>query len=443
VVLVIVIGSSIAHSLAEPSPSNPDFLNPTSTTAIGGKTLADRLAAQGIQVHRVTKSSDALLAGYDGNTTVFVPTPGLMHPYYLRMLKLLPATTRVVLVEPSGIALSDGHIPVGGTGTRWATRTVAPGCDLPEAQRAGRAEVFHTHYTGGEPNCYQGALAGAAVGSTEVLVVGANEPFRNDEIARYGNAALATGLLSAHPSVTWLDLHQSEPAPGVINSAAPGAPAAPPSLSENGSPDPDFTIPQQGGNDGGGENAGGSAGSPPLLSTIPPALWAFLVLALLAVIALALARGRRLGPPVTEPLPVAVRGAETVEGRGRLYRRAQARGTALGALRTSALRRLLPALDLDPDSPAATVVAQVAARTGRPADEVDAILYGPAPSTDAELVQAVAQLDALTHQTLADAAVGRAANDAAGQAAANAAQAANDAAGQAAANVAQAKGDPQ
>jgi hypothetical protein len=59
---------------------------------------------------------------------------------------------------------------------------------------------------------------------------------------------------------------------------------------------------------------------------------------------------RRLGPPVPEPLPVAVPAAETVTGRGRFYERADARGAALGALQAAARHRILPLLDLPPDA---------------------------------------------------------------------------------------------
>ena len=63
-------------------------------------------------------------------------------------------------------------------------------------------------------------------------------------------------------------------------------------------------------------------GSPSIWSLFPPwtqrAFWWLLVVGVLV----ALWRGRRFGPVVTEPLPVVVRSAEVVEGHGRLYRRA-------------------------------------------------------------------------------------------------------------------------
>ena len=70
---------------------------------------------------------------------------------------------------------------------------------------------------------------------------------------------------------------------------------------------------------------------------------------------------------MTEPLPVVVRAAETVEGRGRLYRRGRARDTAAESLR--AVRRsgrLGRCSACRPAPRRGTVVDAVAARAGRP-----------------------------------------------------------------------------
>jgi hypothetical protein len=68
---------------------------------------------------------------------------------------------------------------------------------------------------------------------------------------------------------------------------------------------------------------------------------------LLAVgVLLAVWRARRLGPVVSEPLPVVVHAAEVVEGHGRLYARAGARDRAAAALRAAALRRIAARLGL-------------------------------------------------------------------------------------------------
>jgi Domain of unknown function (DUF4350) len=412
VVLALIIGTGIVHSLQEPDVTDPAFLNPGSAAAIGGSRLAGLLTGRGVTVDRVTKSSDALVAAYQGDVTLFLPAPGLMHAYYLRMLKLLPRTTRVVIVEPSGLTLRQGLIPVGKSGNRWATAAAPPGCALPEAARAGTAGVFHVYYgdvDGQTVACYDGALVGMRYAAAEVVLVGANEPFRNDRIAEHGNALLASGLLTAHRRVVWLDLHRGEPPPRVLQQTPdPNQVAAPPSLGTGGSPDPDFPVAGgrqrgDGSEPGGGDQGNGSPGeppTPPYWKLLPTWAWAILGMLGLAGIAFALARARRLGPPVSEPLPVAVRAAETVEGRGRLYRRANARRAALATLRATTLNRLRSALDLPVDASRAETVVAVVARTGWPPEQVDAILYGAEPHDDATLVRLAAELDHLLHLSI-------------------------------------------
>jgi hypothetical protein len=405
VAAAVLVVTGVTHASQSPDVANPDFLNPDSRAAIGGRDLAERLGGSGVAVHRVTKSSDALVLAYRGDATLLIPAPGLMHPFYLRMLKLLPHSTRVVLVAPSGLTLDTGLLPIRGTSTRWATAVADPGCAMPEAVTAGRAAIAGTRYRAVPGavtvRCYRDALVGVRVGAAEVLLAGASDPFRNDRIGEYHNAALATGLLGTRRTLIWLDLHHREPQPGFVEHAQPG-PAAPPSLGDAGSPDPDFPIrvrPSDSAQAGGG-GAGGGAAPNPLWSAFPDWMWAALALLGLIAVVFALASGRRLGPPVSEPLPVAVPAAETAAGRGRLYQRARARGPALHALRAAARHRLVPAFDLPPDAPAIAVTEAVAARTGRAVAEVEAILYSAEPDSDEALVRAVDELDTLAYEAL-------------------------------------------
>jgi hypothetical protein len=101
---------------------------------------------------------------------------------------------------------------------------------------------------------------------------------------------------------------------------------------------------------------------------------------------LALWRGRRLGRVVEEPLPVVVRAAEAVEGRGRLYRAAGARGPAAEALRAGVRERTGVLLGLPPADRGA-LVTRAAARTGRDPAALDVLLYGAPPADDAGLVR--------------------------------------------------------
>ena len=105
-----------------------------------------------------------------------------------------------------------------------------------------------------------------------------------------------------------------------------------------------------------------------------------------------------------EPLPVVVRAAEAVEGRSRLYRRAQARDRAAEALRAGALARMVPRLGIDSpaggEPPPDAVVAAVASRSGRPDAAVHATLFGPPPADDAGLVALADSLDSIVRDTL-------------------------------------------
>src|SRR5262249_58144981 len=99
-------------------------------------------------------------------------------------------------------------------------------------------------------------------------------------------------------------------------------------------------------------------GHRPLTSLIPAQVYAVAIQLGVVVVLLALWRMRRLGPLVTEPLPVVVRACETVEGHGRLYRSRRARDRAAAALRAAALGRIVTRLGPPRDAPA---------RAGRPA----------------------------------------------------------------------------
>jgi hypothetical protein len=309
-----------------------------------------------------TAADTARLAGLR-DTTVLVPTPGLLAPSTLERLGDLPPSVRVVLVEPDPFTLEDL-----GTGVELDLTSTAqargPACRLPAAEVAGPADVDGLRYTapGGATSCYRGGLvlsrgwdSGTGDGP-QLAYLGTADPLTNERLDERGNAALSLGLLSETPRVLWLTL------------AAPELDSA--------------------------DGAGG------VLGVLPTWVFPATLQLLLAGAAAALWQGRRLGAPVAEPLPVVVRSAETVEGRARLYRRSRARDRAVAALRGGALSRLLPALGLGPDPGRRVLVEAVADRSGVPASDVDAVLYGPEPADDARLVAVADALDRLVAATL-------------------------------------------
>ncbi len=407
VVLLLVVVSVFAYVLQQPDQKNRGYLSPTSAKGIGGERLAGLLRQRGITVEPQTRTSDALVSVMSGNATLFVPTPDLVHSYYLRMLKLLPASTRVVLVDPSDATLANGRLPIGVFNRYLTAHAVAPDCALPSARDAGTAAVGRSEFTDLDPDagatelnrCYGGSLVEFTREQTTVTVVGAADPFRNDRIGEHHNQQLAVALLSRSPRVVWLDLHRREQQPGYVDDPAlAGQPAAPPSLGP-GSPDPDFplkpTAPPPDGGDNGDPGDFGSGGSNPLWQAFPAWVFAAAALIALAFVMLALARARRLGTPVAEPLPVTVRAKETVEGRGRLYQRVRARAPALRTLQGAARERLAHLLDLAPGVDRATLVRAVGVASGWPVEDVDLVLFSDEPDNDEALVTAAVRLEAL------------------------------------------------
>ncbi|SCG40908.1 DUF4350 domain-containing protein [Micromonospora inositola] len=412
--LLLIVATLVAHAVDQPDPTDPGFLSPVATGDDGGSRLAEALRGQGMTVRRETDTLRALLAARPGPATLFVPAPELVHPDTVAALDNLPAGSRLVLVDPSRRVLEGLGLPVTPGDRRWATRATSPDadghpCALPEAARAGTAAADRQRYatpaSWSSTSCYAGGVVRVAW-RTEVVVIGAGDPFRNDRIDEYGNRALATGLLGGPRPLVWLDLDGPAPAP-TFGDSSDGEPAWSPSPDGSAGPKGDGQ-PGSGGQPGrdgdrrdGGQPGDDRAGGPqphqnPLWAAFPVWFWALLVQLALAGLLMVLWRARRLGPPVPEPLPVTVRSAETVLGRARLYRRAGARGPVAETLRAAALDRLLPRLNLPPDAPPAEVAARVAARTGLAPDRAAELLHGDEPATDQELLELARALDRLT-----------------------------------------------
>jgi hypothetical protein len=302
------------------------------------------------------------------------------------------------------IARSD--LPVRRAGRRWAAAAVAPGagCPIVWAAGAGAAAVLRQRYATaagwnrGLDRCYGRALARTYL-PAELVVVGSVDVFRNDRADEHRNAEFAAALLAERDRVLWLDLHEPEPPPEGAT-RPPDVPAYDDGAGDGrtGSDRGGDGSSSGGSGDGQGSDGEPRAGAPdnPLARAFPVWLWAVLAMLALAALMLALWRGRRLGPAVSEPLPVRVRSAETVVGRGHLYRRAKARGPVAETLRHAARTRLAQLLSLPSDAPHDDVVAAVSAHAARPAEPVAELLYGDEPVDDEALLALAHDLDDLT-----------------------------------------------
>lgn len=336
--LVVLVG--VFAALMTGGGGQARHLDPDDTSLVGGKALAQLLRDRGVQVDRADSAGRAEELGRESGRLLLVSTGNGYSDDDLRRLAAIPGPRLVVGVHPP---LTPG---ISAERLAMRTRSREPGCDLAAARLAGSVFIGGAGFVGAD--CYDGALARQGA----VTAVGSGEFMTNLRLAEDGNAALALNLLDGVRAVTWLV-------------------EAPPS----------------------GELAGPEGKT--LGELMPPSIpWAVLM-AVLAVLVTAFWRGRRLGPVVTEQLPVVVRAAETVEGRGRLYRARRARGRAADALRAGALDRIVPRLGLASGAGREAVVSAIAVRTGHEAHQIGDALYGGPPVDDAGLVALAGYLDFL------------------------------------------------
>ncbi|MGW4698553.1 DUF4350 domain-containing protein [Kitasatospora cineracea] len=363
--LVLVLVGALVAGI--PGNSSYDPLDPRSGDPRGTRAVDQLLRQHGIDSRTATSAAELATALRADDTTVVLTRPAELAYHDLASLAALTPghRSRLVLVAPDQPVLNAFAPGIEGTSADTGTSAaLPPSCPLPEASRAGAATLGGQGYEGrpGDTGCYPKAdhdtLVSRTRGDQQVVVLGTGAPLTNEALDHEGNAALSLGLLGARPHLVWQTL----------------APTA-------------YTA----------------AGDEPrtLGDFIPDGwYWATFQLALAGLLAAAW-RARRLGPVLTEQLPAVVRASETTEGRARLYHRANARGHAAETLRRATRRRAAAALGLphttgDPDPAALTEAA--AARLGRPAADLQHLLYGPAPTDDAALLRLADDLEDMEWQ---------------------------------------------
>jgi hypothetical protein len=372
---VLIAGAVIA--LLQQQPPAAAYLDPSGTGPSGGHALAD-LATERGQVVARTPVPDATAqdkAGAGGRALELITSPGQLTAAQLGQAARFDGD--ILLVDPNAAALRAIAPGVGIAGHEYAA-VVQPWCDLQAADLAGSADVDGAVLTvpaGQAQACYPDDgghwLVSYSSGGRTVTVIGSGTPLTNQFLADEGDAALGLNLLDGAQRVVW-----------VVPSAAPAA-------------------------------AGTQQGAQrPFLSLVPWPVYLIAIQLCIAAVLAAAWRGRRLGPLVAEQLPVVVRAAETTEGHGRLYHARRARDRAAEELRTAAVGRLSRFAGLGTGGPGGrdagatstgardtgtpeTVAGAVAAGAGMPAAEVAALLHGPPPATDQDLVNLAADLDNL------------------------------------------------
>ena len=345
-------------------------LDPRSPTPDGALAVATLLTARDVPV-RVVGDVPELEDRIGAGATVVVPQPYALTPDELEQIGDLVGAERaaLVVVGAETDALDLLGLPVESVDNPDVdVRNAA--CNLPIALRAGSARTGGVAYDAGRgTGCYPsgGDPTLVSLPDDRATLLGSGDLLTNDRLDQDGNAALALGVLAERP--------------------------------DGSTPDELlWLVPRQ--------DRAALADAPQSLGDLVPDSVVFGLLQVgVAVVVLGLWRSRRLGRVVPEPLPVVVRGAESVEGRARLYRASGAREQAAEALRAGARERLARRLGLpveevravagSVDGGRTALVETLAARTGQDPLRMDGVLYGPPPTDDAALVRLADDLDGL------------------------------------------------
>lgn len=348
VLVVIVLGGQAVRTTTPLDPDNPD--------PGGAQAIARVLADQGVDVS-VVRSADALDEADTGaGTTVLVTSTDQLGESTTTRLLDDTRDAHVVLAAPGpGTTKALGVADLPFQVSVATPRSSGRGCANP-AYDGLSLQVDQALEYPAPDGCFGGEHGFLVVEPREgVVLLGAAQALTNDQVLRADNAAAMLRLLGQDDRLVWYV------------------------------PSVDDLV----GNDG-------VSLTTLLPRWIRPGLW----LGGAALLALALWRGRRLGPLAIEPLPVIVKAIETTRSRGRLYRRAGDRGHAAASLRAAARTRIAEHLRLGPGCDPATLVRDVAQHVGRPAVDIDALLgpEAPAPQTDHDLITLAGRLAELDRE---------------------------------------------
>lgn len=365
--VVLVLATAVVAALLS-TPRTGELLDPYNAGPDGGRALVQVLQDEGVQVEVVGGSSglsDGGLRAGPGSTVLLAHTAYLGAESGPELVDALADADRLVVLVP------DVTVPTGEAlglelDVTWSGGSaLAADCADPlvregdllhpadvllSAGGADRAQVQACFPPGAGHNA-GGAREGAVLTYPATAqrplttVAGTSTAWTNARITQEANAALALRLLGGSDRLVWV---VPQPADAQLDAAAS------------------------------------------LWEVLPRYLTAWVWLLGGAVLALALWRGRRLGPVVTEPLPAVVHAVETTRSRGRLYRQAQDRGHALAAARAGTRRRVAPRLGLPRATAPEQLAGAVADATGRPHAEVERLLLdGPPPGDDGALLVAL------------------------------------------------------
>ncbi|MEU6134514.1 DUF4350 domain-containing protein [Nocardioides sp. NPDC047086] len=348
VALAFVIAVALAYIATPKGGESFAAYDPESPDPDGTRALVQALEDHGVEVEIVRSSKRLESTEIGPDTTVLVTGTDALGEDTASRLRERTDAADLILAEPAPYVSAMLGIPYAVAQTSEA---VEADCDDPRWAGLSIQADAVSAYDAGSCFPHQG---GAVLAPAEGLTVwGAPQVLTNDQILRADNAAVALRLLGENDHLVWYVPSLKDLAPDEAHSPA-------------------SLLPRW----------------------IRPALW----LLLLAVVAFAVARGRRLGPLAVEPLPVHVRAGETTRSLGRLYRRSGDRTHAASTLRQAARTRLARRLRLGRHATPEAVVRAVVQHTGRPDLEVSALLTDAPIQNDQDLITLANALAALEEE---------------------------------------------
>jgi Domain of unknown function (DUF4350) len=333
----MLIALVVLSILASDDADFADPLDPRNPEYDGAQAVARVLDRHGVDV-RIARGQGAFLdEQIDGATTVVVTNPDQLGSSTLDRLRDHADDAGALVVVGDADRLAD-QFDIAARSSFAGNR--APGCD----EELTRGLVVRTYGGSGldAPGCFGSDTASVLVHQDELWLMASPESFSNGRVLESDNGALALRLLGQQERLVWYVADASDTA---------------------------VTDGVQ------------------LSQLLPRWLVPGLYLVLASLLTLILWRGRRLGPLVTEPIPVVVRAAESTQSRGRIYRRTGDRQHAAAILVDAARRRLTESLQLPRGSPVEIIAAAAAAHTGRDPREVIDLLGDPAVAKDSQLVE--------------------------------------------------------
>jgi hypothetical protein len=250
---------------------------------------------------------------------------------------------RLVVADPRSTLVSLSGAEVGDSVGLVGAQTLEPACLAAEALGVGRIVVRASDRSlrGGDRfmSCFGGHLLVRAHDRGTIVLLGGFTALTNEHLRAADNAVLALRLAGSGRRV-------------VFGPPIPAAGAAP----ETG-----------------------------VWSALPGRAKAAIVAIVLAAVAFAALRARRLGRPPAEDPVAPIPASELVRATSRLYRRSRSLAWAGAVMREATRARVGRRFGVPSNSDALPTVAANA--TGLPPERVQEGLAGPAPRTDEELIR--------------------------------------------------------